>query len=121
MAFLSAIPAAAQPYFWPILGVVVIFMGFAALVSFNNPALGCQRTPVVDHRRRRLGLRWWCPDYQLPALGRSVLMGDLPYYQWLITLIAGLSFIGAAVIALALVTGCALGYLLFREASRHGI
>ena len=46
MAFLSAIPAAAQPYFWPILGVVVIFMGFAALVSFNNPGL---RSAVKEH------------------------------------------------------------------------
>jgi hypothetical protein len=46
MGILSAIPAAAQPYFWPVLGVVVVVMGFAALVSFNNPAL---RAAVKEH------------------------------------------------------------------------
>jgi hypothetical protein len=43
---LNRIPTAAQPYFWPILGVVIILMGFAALVSFNNPGL---RSAVKDH------------------------------------------------------------------------
>jgi hypothetical protein len=46
MGILSAIPAAAQPYFWPVLGVIVVFMGFAALVSFNNPGL---RAAVKEH------------------------------------------------------------------------
>ncbi len=46
MNILNAIPAAAQPYFWPILGVIVIFMGFTALVSFNNPGL---RSAVKEH------------------------------------------------------------------------
>ena len=46
MGILNAIPAAAQPYFWPVLGVVVIFMGFTALVSFNNPGL---RSSVKEH------------------------------------------------------------------------
>lgn len=46
MGILNAIPAAAQPYFWPVLGVVVIFMGFVALVSFNNPGL---RSAVKEH------------------------------------------------------------------------
>ncbi len=46
MDILNAIPAAAQPYFWPVLGVIVIFMGFTALVSFNNPGL---RSAVKEH------------------------------------------------------------------------
>ncbi len=46
MDILNAIPAAAQPYFWPVLGVIVVFMGFAALVSFNNPSL---RAAVKEH------------------------------------------------------------------------
>lgn len=46
MNVLTGIPAAAQPWFWPILGVIVIVMGFAALVSFNNPGL---RSAVKDH------------------------------------------------------------------------
>jgi hypothetical protein len=46
MNILNAIPNAAQPYFWPVLGVIVVFMGFAALVSFNNPGL---RAAVKEH------------------------------------------------------------------------
>jgi hypothetical protein len=46
MNILNGIPAAAQPYFWPVLGIIVIFMGFAALVSFNNPGL---RSAVKEH------------------------------------------------------------------------
>ena len=46
MDILNAIPADAQPYFWPVLGVIVVFMGFAALVSFNNPGL---RAAVKEH------------------------------------------------------------------------
>ena len=46
MGILNGIPAAAQPYFWPVLGVVAILMGFCALVSFNNPGL---RAAVKDH------------------------------------------------------------------------
>ena len=46
MDILNAIPAAAQPYFWPVLGVIIVFMGFAALVSFNNPGL---RAAVKEH------------------------------------------------------------------------
>jgi hypothetical protein len=46
MTILNAIPSAAQPYFWPVLGVIVVFMGFAALVSFNNPGL---RAAVKEH------------------------------------------------------------------------
>jgi hypothetical protein len=46
MGILSNIPAAAQPYFWPVLGVIVVFMGFAALVSFQNPGL---RAAVKEH------------------------------------------------------------------------
>lgn len=46
MNILNAIPTAAQPYFWPVLGIVAILMGFTALVSFNNPGL---RAAVKDH------------------------------------------------------------------------
>jgi hypothetical protein len=43
---LNNLPAALQPYFWPVLGVVVTFMGFAALLSFQNPGL---RAAVKEH------------------------------------------------------------------------
>jgi Na+-driven multidrug efflux pump len=43
---LTGIPAAAQPYFWPILGIVIVLMGFVALVSFNNPGA---RAAVKEH------------------------------------------------------------------------
>jgi hypothetical protein len=46
MGILNNIPAAAQPYFWPVLGVIVVFMGFAALFSFQNPGL---RSAVKEH------------------------------------------------------------------------
>jgi hypothetical protein len=46
MGILQNIPAALQPYFWPVLGVVVMFMGFAALLSFQNPGL---RAAVKEH------------------------------------------------------------------------
>lgn len=46
MDILNGIPAAAQPFFWPILGVVCIVMALAALVSFNNPGL---RTAIKEH------------------------------------------------------------------------
>jgi cytochrome c biogenesis protein CcdA len=46
MDILNRFPAAAQPYFLPVLGVVVVVMGFVALASFNNPAA---RAAVKEH------------------------------------------------------------------------
>ena len=46
MNILNGIPAAAQPFFWPVLGVVVIVMAFAALISFGNPGL---RAAIKEH------------------------------------------------------------------------
>lgn len=46
MGILENIPTALQPYFWPLLGVIVVFMGFAALFSFQNPGL---RSAVKEH------------------------------------------------------------------------
>jgi hypothetical protein len=46
MGILNNLPAAMQPYFWPVLGIIVMFMGFAALLSFQNPGL---RAAVKEH------------------------------------------------------------------------
>lgn len=46
MNILNGIPAAAQPFFWPLLGIVLALMGFASVASLGNPGL---RAAVKEH------------------------------------------------------------------------
>lgn len=46
MEMLNRVPLAAQPYFWPVLGAVITVMGFASIVSYNNPTL---KAAIKEH------------------------------------------------------------------------
>jgi hypothetical protein len=46
LAFLNNIPPGLQPYIPPLVAVIVVVMGLALIVSFNNPGL---RAAVKEH------------------------------------------------------------------------